>query len=113
MTLSCRFFEFPSRRESGTFVPTSRYIGWAAFCAPFSGAWAMGKTAILGVVLIVLGIGGLLLGHFSYTETKPVVKAGPLQIDSEEQHNISIPTIGSIVLLLAGAGLVIAGRKSA
>jgi hypothetical protein len=73
----------------------------------------MGKVAILGVVLIVLGIAGLVIGHFSYTETKPVVKAGPLQVNSEEEHNISIPTIGSIVLLLAGAGLVIAGRRSA
>jgi uncharacterized membrane protein len=73
----------------------------------------MGKTAIVGVVLIVLGIAGLAFGHFSYTQTKPVLKAGPLQIDSQEQHNISIPTIASIVLLLAGAGLVIAGRKPA
>ena len=73
----------------------------------------MSKTAIVGIVLIVLGIGGLFLGHFSYTETKPVLKAGPLQVNSEEQHHISIPTIGSIVLLLAGAGLVIAGRRAA
>ena len=73
----------------------------------------MGKTAILGVVLILLGVVGLLFGHFSYTETKPVLKAGPLQINSQEEHSISIPTIGSIVLLLAGAGLVIAGRRAA
>jgi hypothetical protein len=67
----------------------------------------------VGIVLIVVGIGGLLMGHFSYTETKPVLKAGPLQVNSQEEHHISIPTIGSIVLLLAGAGLVIAGRRSA
>jgi hypothetical protein len=73
----------------------------------------MSKTAILGIVLIVLGIAGLLLGNFSYTETKPVLKAGPLQVNSQEEHRISIPTIGSIVLLLAGAGLVIAGRRTA
>ena len=73
----------------------------------------MGKTAILGIILIVLGIGGLLLGHFSYTETKPVLKAGPLQVNSEEQHSISIPTIGSIVLLLVGGVLVVSARKSA
>jgi hypothetical protein len=73
----------------------------------------MSKTAIVGIVLIVVGIGGLLMGHFSYTETKPVLKAGPLQVNSQEEHHISIPTIGSIVLLLAGAGLVIAGRRSA
>jgi hypothetical protein len=73
----------------------------------------MGKTAILGIVLIVLGIAGLLFSHFSYTETKPILKAGPIQVNSQEEHTISIPTIGSIVLLLAGAGLVIAGRRSA
>jgi Na+/proline symporter len=73
----------------------------------------MGKTAILGVVLIVLGIGGLLFSHFSYTETKPLLKAGPLQVNSQEEHTISIPTIGSIVLLIAGASLVIAGRRAA
>ena len=73
----------------------------------------MGKIAILGVVLIVLGVAGLLLGHFSYTDTKPVLKAGPLQVNSQEEHSISIPTIGSIVVLIVGAGLVIAGRRSA
>src|ERR1700748_1429525 len=113
MTVSYKFFEFPQWFGHGTSVPTPRCTGWAACCAPVSGACTMGKTAILGVVLIVLGIGGLLLGPFSYPETKPVLKAGPLQVNSEEQHTISIPTIGSIVLLLAGAGLVIAGRRSA
>ncbi|MGN6517643.1 MAG: DUF3185 domain-containing protein [Rhizomicrobium sp.] len=73
----------------------------------------MGKIAILGVVLIVLGIAGLIAGNLSYTETKPVLKAGPLQVNSQEEHHISIPTIGSIVVLVVGAGLVIAGRRSA
>jgi len=73
----------------------------------------MGKTAFLGVVLILLGIAGLLFGHFTYTETKPVVKAGPLQINSQEDHSISIPTVGSIVILVVGAGLVVAGRRAA
>jgi len=72
----------------------------------------MSKTAIIGVALIVLGIAGLLIGQISYTQTKPVAKLGPVQVKSQEQHHISIPTIGSIVVLLAGAGLVIAGRRS-
>ncbi len=73
----------------------------------------MGKTAIVGILLIVLGVAGLLFGHFSYTDTKPVLKAGPLEVDSQQEHHISIPTIGSIVLLIAGASLLIAGRRSA
>jgi len=73
----------------------------------------MRGTALLGVVLIVLGIAGLAFDHFSYTETKPVLKAGPIQIDSQEEHHISIPLIGSIVVMVLGAGLVVAGRRSA
>jgi len=73
----------------------------------------MGRTAIVGILLIVLGVAGLLFGHFSYTDTKPVLKAGPLEVDSQQEHHISIPTIGSIVLLVAGAGLLVAGRRSA
>ncbi len=46
----------------------------------------MRGTALLGVILIVLGIGGIAFDRFSYTETKPVLKAGPLQINSQEEH---------------------------
>jgi drug/metabolite transporter (DMT)-like permease len=81
--------------------------------ASFREHFIMSKTAILGIVLIFLGIAGFLLGHFSYTETKPVLKAGPLQVNSEEQHTISFPTIGSGLLLLAGVLLVVTGRKAA
>jgi hypothetical protein len=72
----------------------------------------MRGTALLGVVLIVLGIVGLAFDHFSYTETKPVLKAGPIQVNSQEERHISIPLIGSIVVLVVGAGLIIAGRRS-
>ena len=73
----------------------------------------MRGTALLGVVLIVLGIAGIVFDHFSYTETKPVLTAGPIQIDSQQEHHISIPLIGSIVVMVLGAGLVVAGRRSA
>ncbi|MGH6870021.1 MAG: hypothetical protein ACREHE_00815 [Rhizomicrobium sp.] len=71
----------------------------------------MRGIAMLGVVLIVLGIAGIAFDHFSYTETKPVLKAGPIQVNSQEEHHISVPLVGSIVVLVLGAGLVIAGRK--
>ncbi|HEX3674919.1 MAG TPA: hypothetical protein VHU87_11655 [Rhizomicrobium sp.] len=72
----------------------------------------MRGTALLGVILIVLGIGGIAFDQFSYTETKPVLKAGPIQINSQEEHHISIPLIGSIVVLVLGAGLLVMGRRS-
>jgi uncharacterized membrane protein YidH (DUF202 family) len=41
----------------------------------------MRGLTLIGVVLVILGVGALLLGHFSYTETKPLVDAGPIHIN--------------------------------
>jgi len=73
---------------------------------------AMKNIGILGAVLIVLGVAALLFGHFSYADTKPVLKAGPLEINSQEDHTVWIPAAAGIVVVLAGLGLVMAGRKS-
>lgn len=73
----------------------------------------MRNLTILGVVLVVLGVGGLLLGNFSYSDTKPVLDAGPIHITSHEEHRVSIPLIAGIVVLVAGVGLIIIGRRKA
>lgn len=73
----------------------------------------MRKFTAIGLVLIVLGAAALLFGHFSYTETKPALKAGPIQVNTEEEHSISVPTIAGIVVVVAGLGLILAGRRTA
>ncbi len=73
----------------------------------------MRGLTLIGAVLIILGVGGLLLGHFSYTETKPVLDAGPIHINSQEDHTVWIPTIAGVVVVLAGVGLIFAGRRAA
>lgn len=72
----------------------------------------MRNLGILGVVLVLIGVGVLLFGHFTYSETKPVADIGPVHINSQEEHNVSIPTIAGIVVVIAGLGLVFAGRRS-
>jgi hypothetical protein len=67
----------------------------------------------LGVVFAILGVGALLFGQFSYTETKPVLDAGPIHVTSHEQHNVSIPTIAGVVILIAGIGLIVVARRAA
>ena len=73
----------------------------------------MRGLSLIGIVLILLGVGALLFGHFSYTETKPVLDAGPIHINSQEDHTVWIPTIAGVVILLAGVGLVVAGQRKA
>jgi hypothetical protein len=72
----------------------------------------MKPLTTLGAVLIVVGVLALAFGHFHFTETKPVLKAGPLEINSQEDHSVWIPTAAGIVILLAGLGLVISGRRA-
>jgi hypothetical protein len=67
----------------------------------------------LGVGVAILGLAILLFGGFSYTETKPVLDAGPIHITSQEKHNVSIPVITGVVILIAGLGLIVAGRRTA
>jgi hypothetical protein len=73
----------------------------------------MKPIAILGVVLIVLGIAGLFISHVSWTESKPVLNLGPLQVNSQEDHTVWIPTAAGIMAVLVGVGLIFAGRRSA
>ena len=73
----------------------------------------MKPIATLGIVLIVLGLAGLFFSRVSWTETKPVVKVGPLEVNSQEDHTVWIPTAAGVVAVLAGVGLVFAGKRTA
>ena len=72
----------------------------------------MKPVAILGLMLIVVGIDGLLVSHVSWTETKPVVDLGLFQIDSHQNHTVWIPTAAGVMAVLAGIGLVFAGKRA-
>ncbi|MBV9989961.1 MAG: DUF3185 domain-containing protein [Alphaproteobacteria bacterium] len=72
----------------------------------------MRGLTLLGVVLILVGVATLVFGHFSYSETKPVADIGPVHIDAQEEHHVSIPTVAGIVVVIAGLGLVLVGRRS-
>ena len=41
-----------------------------------------------------------------------MVKLGPLEVNSQENHTVWIPTAAGVVAVLAGVGLVFAGKKS-
>ena len=71
----------------------------------------MRGLTILGVVLIVIGVGAALLGHFSFTETKPLIDAGPIRVNSQEDHTVWIPTLAAIATIAAGATLIVVGQR--
>lgn len=57
---------------------------------------------VLGVALIALGLLGVIVGEFSYTEDRQSADFGPIEIDVEEKERIRVP-------LWLGVGLVVAG----
>jgi hypothetical protein len=73
----------------------------------------MRGLALVGVILVGLGIVGLVVQNVTFTETEEVLDIGPLEIQTEEEHNILIPTIAGIVAVIAGLGLIVAGRNKA
>ena len=73
----------------------------------------MKPIVILGLVLIIGGIAGLFLSRITWTETKPVVKLGPIEVNSKEDHTIWIPNAFGAIAVFAGLGLVLVCRKAA
>lgn len=71
----------------------------------------MRGMVLVGALLALLGVAALVFGQVRYTDTEPVVKAGPIQVDKKESHSFSIPTIGGVILLVAGLGFVFVGMR--
>ena len=73
----------------------------------------MKPLAIVGIVLIVIGIAGLVLGRFSYTTEEKVLDVGQIEATAEKEHSVDIPDIAGIAAILAGGFLVFVGRRRA
>jgi hypothetical protein len=72
----------------------------------------MKPIAIVGILLVLVGIAGLAVSNISFTQQKTVVDAGPLKVTASEQKTIPIPTIAGVAAILVGLGLVFVGRKA-
>jgi hypothetical protein len=73
----------------------------------------MKPLALVGVLLIVLGVIGLVVENVSFTERKTVLDVGPIKIQADEQRVLPIPTIAGVVAVVVGLGLVFMARKRA
>jgi len=73
----------------------------------------MKPLAVVGLVVIALGIAGLLLGRFSYTTQEKVIDMGPITASVDERHNIQVPDIFGIGAILVGSLFLYLGRKTA
>lgn len=66
--------------------------------------------AILGAVLIVLGIAGLVFHTVPYRQTEQVAKIGPVTATQVTEKQIEIPPYVGLIAVAAGIALVFADR---
>ena len=71
----------------------------------------MKPTAIVGLVLAVIGLAGLLAGGFSYEKKDTVLDAGPLKATVQHDKRVSIPPVLSGIVLAAGVALLVVGTR--
>jgi uncharacterized membrane protein YidH (DUF202 family) len=71
----------------------------------------MKSTALIGVILIVLGIAALAYQGITYTRKETILNIGPLHADAERQHTIPLPPIIGVMAVVGGIVLLVAGAR--
>ena len=67
--------------------------------------------AIIGVVLIVLGVAALVYQGITYTSRETVVDIGPLHATADRQKTLPLPPVLGFVAVAGGVVLLIAGVR--
>jgi LPXTG-motif cell wall-anchored protein len=65
----------------------------------------------IGFVLIAIGIIMLIWTGFTYTKKEKIIDLGPLQVSADRQKTVSWPPILGGVVLIAGIGVLVLGRR--
>jgi hypothetical protein len=74
----------------------------------------MRPIAIVGVVLILLGVAALVYQGITYTSRETVIDIGPLHATADREKTLPLPPVLGIVAVASGVALVVAGvRKRA
>ena len=72
----------------------------------------MSGIKIAAIALIVVGLLGVLYGKFSYTKETHSAKLGSLEMSFKEKETVNVPAWAGVAAIVAGAGLLLAGKKS-
>jgi uncharacterized membrane protein YidH (DUF202 family) len=72
----------------------------------------MKTPAIIGLLLIVLGVATFAYQSFTYTTTEKAIDLGPIQVTTEKQHSVPVPPIVGAVAIIGGVVLLLKGRSN-
>ncbi len=72
----------------------------------------MGATKIIAILLLVIGAASLVMGGFSYTKDKTVLKVGSLEVSAKEKEQVNLPVWLGVGAIAIGGLLLVFGRRS-
>lgn len=68
-------------------------------------------TNIIGIALIILGILGLVYQGYTYTKHETVAQIGDVKVTADTKENVYYSPLYGVILIVAGIGVVIVGRR--
>ena len=71
----------------------------------------MKTSAIVGALLIALGVAGLVYKNFSYESEETIAQIGGLKATAETEKNVPIPAALGIAAIVAGVLVIVVGRR--
>jgi hypothetical protein len=72
----------------------------------------MKPTAMIAAILIVIGVIALAYGGLSFTTKEKVAEVGPLKLEKDKTHSVSLPPILGVVALVGGIALLVVSRRA-
>lgn len=73
----------------------------------------MKTPAIVGILLIILGVIAFAYQGFTYTTTEKAIDLGPIQVTAEKQHTFPLPPVVGAIAIVGGIFLLAtSGRKA-
>jgi uncharacterized membrane protein YidH (DUF202 family) len=72
----------------------------------------MKPTAVLAVILIIIGVIALAYGGFNFTTKEKVAEVGPLKLEKDKTHSVPLPPILGVLALVGGVALLVVSRRA-
>jgi|UniRef100_UPI00378405F5 hypothetical protein len=73
----------------------------------------MKTPAIVGILLIILGVIAFAYQGFTYTTTEKAIDLGPIQVTAEKEHTFPLPPVVGAIAIVGGIFLLAtSGRKA-
>ena len=71
----------------------------------------MKMIAVIGIVLVVLGLGALAYQGVTYTSRETVIDMGPIHATADREKTFPLPPVLGIVAVAGGVVLLVAGLR--